>query len=82
MPSTSEMTLTPEAIAAVIEGYTSESGVRQLEKKLAAITRKIVVAKVSGTAWPAVVEPEIYAISSEWRSIHATDMREMITPEW
>ena len=54
----SEMTLTPEAIAAVIEGYTSESGVRQLEKKLAAITRKIVVAKVSGTAWPAVVEPE------------------------
>lgn len=52
-----ELDITPEAIAAVIEGYTSESGVRQLEKKLAAITRKTVVAKVEQKEWPRVVEP-------------------------
>ncbi|MCH5319188.1 MAG: endopeptidase La [Paramuribaculum sp.] len=35
----------------LIETYTSESGVRQLEKRLASIVRKIVLKKVSGKKW-------------------------------
>ncbi len=52
-----EIDLTPEAIAAIIDGYTSESGVRQLEKKLAAIIRKVVVAKVDDKEWPRTIGP-------------------------
>lgn len=52
-----EFSVTPEAISAIIEGYTSESGVRQLEKKLAAIARKVIVAKVGGEDWPKTIEP-------------------------
>lgn len=37
-----------EAISKVIESYTSESGVRQLEKTLASIARKLLVRKMSG----------------------------------
>ncbi len=47
-----------ETLAAVIEGYTSESGVRQLEKCLAKIVRKYVLAKMSGKDFPSVVKPE------------------------
>lgn len=53
-----ELDVTPEAITAIVEGYTSESGVRQLEKKLAAVVRKIVMAKVDGKEWPRIVNPE------------------------
>lgn len=37
-----------DTINAIIEGYTSESGVRQLEKKIAAIVRKLVLKKMRG----------------------------------
>lgn len=55
--SPDELDVTPEAVTAVIEGYTSESGVRQLEKKLAAIVRKAVMAKVDHKEWPHSVTP-------------------------
>lgn len=45
-----------DAIASIIEGYTSESGVRQLEKRIASIARKAVLRKVSGELFPTVVE--------------------------
>lgn len=44
----SEITFTPEAIGKIIDNYTSESGVRQLEKRLSTITRKNVVRKLKG----------------------------------
>lgn len=43
-----ELVFTPDALAAVIEHYTSESGVRQLEKALATIARKLLVKEMSG----------------------------------
>lgn len=46
------------AIEAIIDGYTSESGVRQLEKKIASIFRKIVVKKVSGKKFAHNISPE------------------------
>nr|MDE7025630.1 AAA family ATPase [Paramuribaculum sp.] len=40
--------MTDDAIVAIIEGYTSESGVRQLEKQIASVVRKVILRKVSG----------------------------------
>lgn len=53
-----EVMISDDAIEAIIETYTSESGVRQLEKKLAALVRKIVLRKVSGKEWPKPVKPD------------------------
>ncbi len=53
----SELGISDSALVSVIENYTSESGVRQLEKKLAAIARKRVLSKVSGSDFPETVEP-------------------------
>lgn len=47
-----EVEITDEALSAVIDNYTAESGVRQLQKKLAAILRKYIRAKVAGTEFP------------------------------
>lgn len=44
-------------ILSLIEEYTSESGVRQLEKRLASIVRKTVLEKVSGKTWHKTVKP-------------------------
>lgn len=52
-----DIIFTPESIIAIIEGYTSESGVRQLEKKIASIVRKIVRLKVSGKEYPRTILP-------------------------
>lgn len=53
-----ELKISDAALVKIIENYTSESGVRQLEKKLAALARKRILAKMSGTDFPEVVEPE------------------------
>lgn len=44
----SGLTLSDEAITAIIEGYTSESGVRQLEKALSSLARKLLVKRMTG----------------------------------
>lgn len=43
-----DLVIEPQAIAAIIESYTSESGVRQLEKQLAKVVRQTVLRKMSG----------------------------------
>lgn len=52
----SELQISDSALVGIIENYTSESGVRQLEKKLAAVARKRVLSKMSGSEFPATVE--------------------------
>lgn len=42
------MRVDDEALTAIIEGYTSESGVRQLEKVLASMARKLLVKRMTG----------------------------------
>lgn len=54
-----EFDITDDAIEAVVERYTSESGVRQLEKKLSAIVRKIILKKVSGKPLDIPVTPDM-----------------------
>ena len=45
-----------DALEAVITGYTSESGVRQLEKELTKVIRKIVLMKMRGKKYPSVIK--------------------------
>lgn len=52
------LTIADDALQAVIEDYTGESGVRQLEKSLAAILRKAVLAKQRGKEFPKPVQKE------------------------
>ncbi len=53
-----ELSISDDAMRAIIDSYTSESGVRQLEKRLAAIVRKLVLSKVRGKSFPNPVIPE------------------------
>ena len=49
---------TDEGINAVIEGYTREAGVRNLERKIDAICRKIAVGKANGKGESVTVTPD------------------------
>ena len=53
-----ELKISDEALTEIIRSYTSESGVRGLEKKLSAVARKFVLAKMRGEEFPAEVLPE------------------------
>lgn len=52
---TSEFSISDEAISGIIENYTAESGVRQLEKYLATLVRKMLLHKLSGRPFPETV---------------------------
>jgi ATP-dependent Lon protease len=58
-----EFSISDEALKAIIETYTSESGVRQLEKKLASLARKAVLFKLRGNSFPSPVQAsDLYAL--------------------
>ena len=50
--------ISEDAIKSLIENYTSESGVRQLEKTVAKVMRKLLYLRMSGGEAPATVNPE------------------------
>lgn len=50
--------LPDETINALIDNYTAESGVRQLEKQLASLVRKYILATLSKEEFPTTVRPE------------------------
>ena len=52
-----DLKISDEAMTAIIERYTSESGVRQLEKRLAAVMRKAVLARKRNQSFPCPVMP-------------------------
>jgi len=56
--SQEELTISDEALRNIIENYTSESGVRQLEKALATLVRKTVLRKMRKIAFPNEIRPE------------------------
>ena len=51
-----EISLTDEAINALIDSYTRESGVRKLEKMIAAVLRKVAVLKAKGLDYPTKID--------------------------
>lgn len=53
-----EIKFSHDALVKLIECYTSESGVRQLEKKISSVIRKIVLSKMSGKEYPTTILPE------------------------
>ncbi|MDE6127198.1 MAG: AAA family ATPase, partial [Muribaculaceae bacterium] len=50
--SDSGLRFSDEALRKLIDGYTAESGVRQLEKAVTSVVRKIVLRKMRGAAYP------------------------------
>lgn len=53
----SQLKISDKAILAIIDDYTAESGVRQLDKHLAKILRKAVLASMRNKPFPATVKP-------------------------
>ena len=53
-----DITFTDDAINKIIENYTSESGVRLLEKQIASVVRKLVVRKMKGQRMIRTIKPE------------------------
>lgn len=53
-----EVKFDKDAVEYIIENYTRESGVRQLDKKIAEILRKIARLKASDMEWSAIVDTE------------------------
>ncbi len=72
-----ECAVSPEAINAIINGYTAESGVRRLQKQLAALLRKYIMAKVSGRDFPQPILPdhlkELLGVAPISRDQYGTD---------
>lgn len=53
-----DMNISDDALRYIIEHYTAESGVRQLEKSLSSLARKTVLRKMRRQDNPSVIEPE------------------------
>ncbi len=53
-----DLSITDDGLSAIIARYTSESGVRQLEKKLSALARKAVMFKMEIRDFPSPVTPD------------------------
>lgn len=53
-----EFEITDEAMSRIIDCYTAESGVRQLQKALAKVARKYIFAKMEGKEFPKTIGPE------------------------
>lgn len=56
--SDNDIKFSRDCIIKIIECYTSESGVRQLEKKISTIIRKIVLKKMSGEEYSSELQPD------------------------
>lgn len=52
-----DLRISDDALRTIISDYTAESGVRMLEKRIAAIARKAVLAKMRGTTLPDPIQP-------------------------
>jgi ATP-dependent Lon protease len=56
-----EITFTDAALSAIIRGYTREAGVRNLEREIGSVCRKIARRKAEGPIEPVTVTPEVVA---------------------
>lgn len=78
--SDEELVISDEALAAVIRSYTSESGVRQLDKRLASIARKAVLEKMRGNDFPVLCFPSISTSCSASLRTLPSSTRAMTSP--
>ena len=54
-----QLTISPDAVARIISRYTREAGVRDLERMIARVARKVARKFAQGQTQPIVVDPEI-----------------------
>jgi ATP-dependent Lon protease len=54
-----DITFTPEALRLLARGYTREAGVRNLEREIASVCRKIARRRATGTAEAVTVTPDV-----------------------
>jgi ATP-dependent Lon protease len=54
-----QVTFTEDALGAIVHGYTREAGVRQLEREIGAICRKLARRRAEGATEPVTVTPQI-----------------------
>jgi ATP-dependent Lon protease len=54
-----QVTFTETALAAIIRGYTREAGVRNLEREIGSVCRKIARRRAEGALEPVIVTPEV-----------------------
>lgn len=59
--TTEQVTFTDEAVATVIRSYTREAGVRNLEREIGALCRKVARKRAEGDEAPVTVTPETVA---------------------
>lgn len=52
-----DFAISNESLAAIVDGYTSESGVRQLENVLRSLIRKVIVRRLSSISYPKPITP-------------------------
>jgi ATP-dependent Lon protease len=55
----SDVSFTPEALRLLARGYTREAGVRNLEREIAGVCRKIARRRVAGSVDPVTVTPDV-----------------------
>jgi ATP-dependent Lon protease len=57
-----QLTFTDDAVGAIIRGYTREAGVRNLEREIGALCRKVARRRAEGIEEPVTITPEQVAI--------------------
>ena len=74
------ISFTPDAVREIIEGYTRESGVRQLEKKISKVLRKVARLVASGKEIPEVITREMIKDYLGEREIFSDEYENNDTP--
>jgi ATP-dependent Lon protease len=59
LAAATDVAFTPEALRLLARGYTREAGVRNLEREIASVCRKIARRRVEGRAEPVTVTPDV-----------------------
>ena len=74
------VTITPEAVAVIARGYTREAGVRELERRLARIARKLArrATTAAGAGAPAERAPAPEAAPAEHVTVDVADVGELL----
>jgi ATP-dependent Lon protease len=74
-----EVSVTEDALRAVVAGYTREAGVRELERQLGKALRKVAVRVAGGAATPVVVDADTVADLLGRQRFHAEDLAERVS---
>ncbi len=78
--TTEQVTIPDDTLAQVIARYTREAGVRQLERALGRLARKVAVRFAEGSTDPVTVRPEVLSDMLGPERFHAEEARKDVPP--